>query len=262
MTRHYPPATQRPVGGIGNDPRILPVGIVLHVAVSEADSLHGWFDGPSGGIESHLYLRYDGTWEQYRDLDHEADAQGLGNSWVHGAHRYGFLSVETEGMGHGEWTAEQIRSLKAFILWAHRELGIPLERAMIPQPHSLAKGGVGYHAMHPEWNKNLHTCPGPQRIHQYQDVLVPWMRGLSTPAHKPAPSTLLSPLEDDNMVILRYLKPTGIVWYHLTSRGLVHISAASATSLKTDLAAGAAVLFDVDEKQFARYVTAGYKVVD
>jgi hypothetical protein len=262
MTRHYPPARQRPVGGIASDPRILPVGIVFHVAVSEADSLHGYFDGPSKGIESHLYLRYDGTWEQYRDLDHEADAQGAGNSWISGAHRYGFISVETEGMGHGEWTADQMRAIKEFILWAHHNLSIPLEKADFPQPTSLAKGGIGFHALHREWNKNLHTCPGPQRIHQFNDVILPWMRGLSTPAHRPAPSTLLSPQEDDDMVILRHLTPKGARWYHLTSKGLVHLDLTSAKSLNADIANGAATLFDVDGDQFKRYTEAGYKVVD
>lgn len=104
MTMWYPPAVRRQVTLTSADPRIRPVGVILHVAATNAESLHDWFNGPSGGIESHLYLRKDGTWEQYRDFEHEADANFKGNSWISGSHRNGFISVETQGLGAGEWT--------------------------------------------------------------------------------------------------------------------------------------------------------------
>lgn len=44
-------------------------GIILHVAASEAASLHGWFSNPKAAASSHLYVRRDGTVEQYVDLD-------------------------------------------------------------------------------------------------------------------------------------------------------------------------------------------------
>lgn len=59
----YPDAILKLIPPGDNDPRIQPVGVILHVAAMEGPSLHGYFDGPSGGIESHLYVRYDGTIE-------------------------------------------------------------------------------------------------------------------------------------------------------------------------------------------------------
>lgn len=179
MTLYYPPATQKLITPGSNDPRIQPVGVVLHVAATEALSLYNWFNGPSGGIESHLYLRYNGSWEQYRDFEHEADAQYLGNSWVSGAHRNGFISVETQGLGAGRWTPEQMESITEFLLWASREFGFPLRKVLVAQPSSPAQGGVGYHTQFGSWsNVSGKTCPGPDRIQQFHDVLVPWMSAI------------------------------------------------------------------------------------
>lgn len=45
------------------------------------------------------------------------------------------------------------------------------------QPDSPAKGGVGYHTMYAGWsNVAGKVCPGPKRIDQFNDVLVPWMK--------------------------------------------------------------------------------------
>jgi hypothetical protein len=173
----YPPARPALIAPGSNDPRIQPVGVILHVAATNARSLHDYFDGPSGGIESHLYLRRDGTWEQYRDLEHEADANYKGNSWITGAHRNGFISVETQGLGSGEWTDEQLREIRTFLLWASAEFSFPLRRSPSMQPASPAKGGVGYHTMYAGWsNVPGKVCPGPNRIKQFDNVLVPWMK--------------------------------------------------------------------------------------
>lgn len=111
MSATYPKAQLKLIEPGSNDPRIQPVGVILHVAASLASSLWPYFSRWSGGVESHLYLRQDGTWEQYRDFFHEADANYKGNSWISGAHRNGFISVETQGLGPGEWTPEQIDEL-------------------------------------------------------------------------------------------------------------------------------------------------------
>jgi hypothetical protein len=135
---------------------------VLHVAVSEAPSLFDYFNGPSGGVESHFYVRRDGTTEQYRDTGFEADAQAQGNPF--------FISVETQGMGAGEWTPEQLATLKALIAWAHVQHGFPLRIAP-----GWASPGVGYHSQFPQWNPNAHACPGVDRIRQFNTIFRPWL---------------------------------------------------------------------------------------
>lgn len=166
----YPKARYRPVSGLSLDPPIIPIGVILHVRAGTGDSLFGYFNGPSGGVESHMYLTFDGHWEQYRDTTREADAQGAGNSFVINGKRYGFISVETEGGPNGTWTETQLEEIKEFLTWASREHDIPL----VVTP-AWNKPGVGYHSLFDPWNRNHHTCPGPARIKQFNTVLVPWM---------------------------------------------------------------------------------------
>lgn len=142
---------------------------MYHVAVSRSDSLYSYFKYRSGGIESHFYIRYDGTIEQYRDTAYEADAQYHGNSF--GSPRKGFLSIETEGMGRGRWTAAQVASLKRLTLWASETHHFPIVKATAWNGH-----GVGYHRLFSQWNPHGHSCPGPDRVKQFNEVFVPWFR--------------------------------------------------------------------------------------
>jgi hypothetical protein len=165
-----PDAIRKPIAQGSNDPYITPVGDIFHVAVSEAASLRAYFDGPSGGIESTGYIRRDGTVEQYRPLNVECDAQGDGNSWVSGGTRYGFNSWETQGMGDGVWTREQLAAIKKIIAFKHAEYGTPLR--LCP---AWDAPGFGYHRLFTRWNKNGHSCPGPERVKQFHNIIVPWM---------------------------------------------------------------------------------------
>lgn len=167
----YPNAIKKLIRPGSHDPRMDACGIVFHVAVSKSDSLHTFFLH-DGGIESHFYVRYDGTVEQYRDTAWEADAQSKGNSFFRHGRRVGFISVETEGMGPGTWTKAQVESLQALTLWAAAEHGFPLRKC--PGPYSP---GVGYHRLFSAWNPNHHSCPGPDRVRQFDRVFVPWLHG-------------------------------------------------------------------------------------
>jgi hypothetical protein len=175
----YPRATYRPVQGLSMDPSIFPVGVILHVTESEATSQYGWFNGPSGGIESHLHIPKTDAYpiEQYRDTEREADANYRGNRWYCSEHgRYeGFLSVETQGRGDGIWTDYQLEQIEAFIRWAAGLYGFPLTVAP-----SYRSPGLGYHVMFGAdpaldcWsNARGKTCPGPLRIAQFRSVLLP-----------------------------------------------------------------------------------------
>jgi hypothetical protein len=167
----YSKAKQELIKPGPNDPRLdVVVGSIGHVAVSEGSDLYNWFNGPSGGVESHFYIQRDGDVIQYRDTRYEADAQGLGNSWLVGSQRYGFVSYETQGMGEGEWTPEQLASIKALITWVNETHGSPWQKTP-----AYRGRGHGYHSLFPEWNPNGHTCPGPDRIVQFNNIIVPWL---------------------------------------------------------------------------------------
>jgi hypothetical protein len=170
-TGFYPKAIVKNIPPGSNDPAIKPRIAVLHVAVSNADSLHDYFNGPSGGIESHFYIRFDGTVEQYRSIYFQADAQLDANDFA--------IGIETAGMAAGKWTDAQLASIKALLLWLHTEAGIRLEECT-----AWNGEGVGYHTMWgapSHWTPSVKTCPGPERIQQFKDILIPWMAGTTRP---------------------------------------------------------------------------------
>ena len=180
----YPKAIVKNIPPGSNDPAIIPCGVVLHVRDGLGDSLHDYFNGPSGGIESTVYIRFDGTCEQYRSIFFEADAQLDGNSFFIDGKRVGFVSVETEGRAAGEWTAAQLATIKDFILWVKSEakaagFEIPLEECP-----AWNASGIGYHTMWgspSHWTPVAKSCPGPDRIKQFNDVIVPWLAEASRP---------------------------------------------------------------------------------
>lgn len=160
----YPLAIQKPIPPGINDPRIKPRVVILHVAVFIGKSLYDYFKDRSGGVESHFYIRLDGTVEQYRDTIWQADANTDANDFA--------ISIETEGMEYGQWTPEQLAAIKALILWCHETHDIPLVRCP-----AWDGSGVGYHTLFPgRWDKRGASCPGPDRKLQFNQVLDPWMR--------------------------------------------------------------------------------------
>jgi N-acetyl-anhydromuramyl-L-alanine amidase AmpD len=183
----YPAATRREIRPGANDPAIEVVGAILHVDAGDAGTLFDYFNGPSGGIESHFYVRRDGKVEQYRSTGVEADANLKANSFLDSAGvRRGYVSIETQGLEAGEWTPAQLAAIKALLLWLADKHGFPLR----PVPKHTA-AGVGYHTMFGApgpWTPAAKTCPGPARIRQFKKDLVPWMAKQSKPA-KPAKET-------------------------------------------------------------------------
>lgn len=145
------------------DPPIKATTVILHVAATEATSLAPYFTSGSGGVESHFYIRYDGTVEQYRDTGWQADANMDANGFA--------ISIETQGLAAGTWTVQQLDAIKALLLWCRDTHGIPLR--VCPRWDAP---GVGYHVLfEAQWDRRNASCPGPNRIRQFNDVLVPWM---------------------------------------------------------------------------------------
>lgn len=199
----YPKAIDKIIKPGANDPKIRAVGLVLHVRDGTGSSLYDYFANKSGGIESHFYIRYDGVVEQYRDTNYEADAQYHGNSFPLDGARSGLLSVETEGANHGAWTTAQLNAIKALIEWAHVTHGIPFR--VCPAWNSP---GIGYHTMWgspSQWTPVAKSCPGPDRIRQFREVITPWLKTASavTPTQNPA-AAAANPPEEDMREVLTY----------------------------------------------------------
>lgn len=181
--RFYPPAERRIIPAGASDPKIVPAVVSLHVTAGTGSPFN-YFNGPSGGIESHLYLSKRGKWEQYRQFHREADAQLGGNSWdgltvgrdgLKRNVRLGAITIETEGRAGGWWTRRQKREIKKFLLWARENLGVPLTLVKVPNPRTVDRGGVGYHSLFDQWNSLRKSCPGPRRVAWFRKKLVPWM---------------------------------------------------------------------------------------
>lgn len=184
----FPRAVRREIKPGANDPSIKVVGAILHVDAGDTRDLYNYFNGPSKGIESHFQIAKDGTVFQYRDTDREADANYKGNSFVEGGVRKGFVSIETQGLEHGEWTAQQLKSIKDLLLWLSDHHNFPL--VVAPDPTGP---GVGYHVLFGApgaWTPVSKSCPGPKRIKQFRDILVPWFKSREPgkPAEPPKPA--------------------------------------------------------------------------
>jgi N-acetylmuramoyl-L-alanine amidase len=166
-----PFATVRNIPPGPNDPPITPRLAILHVDAGNADSLYDYFNGPSGGVESHFFVKRDGEIEQYRSIYFQADANLGANGYA--------VSIETQGYGAGEWTKAQLASIKRLLTWLHDTADIPLRKVKRPEG-----SGVGYHVQFGApgpWTPVAKTCPGPDRIKQFDEILVPWMRRQDQP---------------------------------------------------------------------------------
>lgn len=159
----YPGAIHRPIKPGVNDPQIVPTQCIFHTDASNATSLFNWFSGPSGGIESHGHIRKDGSVEQYRGIFWEADANFKANPRA--------VSWETQGFGTESWTKEQLATMKDLLLWQKK-----VAKLKLVVPKSWDSPGVGYHIMFDEWHPEAKSCPGPLRIEQYKNIIVPWMQ--------------------------------------------------------------------------------------
>lgn len=180
----YPTARHRLIPPGPNDPKIKPRVLILHVDAGNAASLYHWFNGPSGGVESHFHIPKVGQVEQYRDTDYEADANTEANPFA--------ISVETQGYEFGVWNDHQLAEIKALILWANRVHGIPLKVV-----DRWDGSGIGFHTQFPgRWDKRGASCPGPDRKRQFHEVIVPWLAEVAkgaAQATKPQPAPAKKP---------------------------------------------------------------------
>lgn len=166
-----PFAIKRLIPPGSNDPGIVARIGILHVDAGNAESLYTYFRDRSGGVESHGHIRKDGSLEQYRDTEFQADANHLANDFA--------LSFETQGYGTGKWTDAQLETIKRVMLWARQEHGIPLRQV---DSWNDRFGGWGYHTLFGApgpWTPVAKSCPGAERKKQFHEILVPWMKSQS-----------------------------------------------------------------------------------
>ncbi|MDX2702137.1 N-acetylmuramoyl-L-alanine amidase [Streptomyces sp. PA03-6a] len=126
-----------------------------------------WRD--STNLESHFGLGYSGDLGQYIGTETRADANASANRRADGT---GAVSVETASNVNASdpWTDEQVEELIKLGVWMHTTHGMPLRLCRTP-----SDPGVGYHKQFAEWNPDGHACPGPARIKQLKEVVLPGM---------------------------------------------------------------------------------------
>lgn len=166
-----PFATHRLIPPGSSDPRIEPRVAILHVDAGNAKSLYDYFANRSGGIESHFHVQVEGELEQYRDTSWQADANNLANDFA--------VSIETQGYGDGEWTDAQLATIKRLLRWLH-EVHPAIRLAKVDRWDGA---GIGYHVQFGApgpWTPVAKSCPGPRRVDQFHDVIVPWLNAGAT----------------------------------------------------------------------------------
>ena len=195
MSFWMPGAVKKPLTrNYTNQTRKVTNAVILHVAVSESASLHGWFSNPRAQASSHFYVRRDGTIEQYIPINKI--------SWAGVQSDARAISVETQGMGNGEWTDAQVWAMQRIIRYCQTVYpGIP---SRVMKSSKTSETGVGWHALGVPstyaqkvrrvsqtggelWSGAVRkSCPGPDRIKQVPG-LVAGLAGASVPAPKPKP---------------------------------------------------------------------------
>jgi len=114
------------------------------------------------GVEQHISasahfgIGKDGEIWQFVDTDHQANAQGGGNT--------DYFSVEHVGYAGDELTDSQIKALAWLFRYLSDRYGFPLQLA--DQPGQF---GLGYHSMGSDWGHP--QCPGRKIIDQRRQVV-------------------------------------------------------------------------------------------
>lgn len=173
----YSGAVWRPLPESSAEPIITPTQVILHTAVSAADSLFGYFSRSDVSVESHFYVNQSAI-EQYQDTQRQADANNDANARA--------ISVETWDNGdpdHTPWTPTQMGLLAELVAWCCRQHAIPAR-----QCPAWDAPGIGWHSM---WGAPSRwtpvpgkTCPAGPRIAQMPELIA-------------RVQAILNPTEDD-----------------------------------------------------------------
>jgi hypothetical protein len=162
----------RPLTTNQTEPRIVPRILIYHTMVGYLRSTENMFkkDG-FWGTESTWGVggpwdgdALDGVAWQWQGVLWQADAQFEANAWCN--------SIETSDGGvyppTPEWSDKQVKKLIEIGAWWCKNTGNPPEIAK-----SYDGRGLGYHQLYRPWNQASHNCPGPKRVAQFRELIVP-----------------------------------------------------------------------------------------
>lgn len=176
------PSGATPGGSI--DPRV----VIFHVTAGLGNAR------PHGGLEWHFEVSLSGALEQQVDTNMRADANYKANPFA--------ISVETEGKGEGFWTDAQLDTLVRLSEWClDNHPKIKRQRC-----DRWDGSGFGYHIMFGTpgwWTPVAKSCPGPNRIVQFNEILLP--RILAGPG-------AALPEEEDDMLRIVTCAPNRTEW--------------------------------------------------
>jgi hypothetical protein len=201
----YPGATWRPLSAeyVPGRKIVEYNRVNLHVAVSEALSLHPFFNAPKRA-SCHFYVLKNGKVEQYIDTAYMAEADLEGNDAT--------ISIETQGgvkNPNGEpWTDAQVVALAKLFAWLVKTHGFAVRLATDSKigssSHGLSWHRLGIDGNFPALPSILagrtqrgggmryslsagKACPGDAKIKQVPGILAMAKVILTPPAPKPAP---------------------------------------------------------------------------
>lgn len=169
-----PFAIQKILPESATQPKIKPRAYIQHSAGGQAE-LYGWWQSDaSHGLESHFFVAgdktpgfNDGDLIQYMDTETRADANGEANGYA--------ISCESASTVNASepWTPKQVATIERLIRWlisVHPDIAARQMRT--PQD-----AGLGWHVMFGApgpWTKARgKVCPGPARIVQFRDQIIP-----------------------------------------------------------------------------------------
>ena len=168
-------------------PRINPRAVIAHSQAGHG-SLYGFFKNGTS-LESTFWISEEGKIEQYMDTEVRADANGQANTFA--------ISIETESsvLARERWNPKQAAALVKLIDWCCTEHNIP-RRQMKHKDDS----GLGWHVMFgapgPWTPSRGKTCPGPARIPQFQNEIIPAVAAGGKDISEPTTGDFLMALSD------------------------------------------------------------------
>lgn len=167
----YPSATLKLIPESATQAHIVPRAIILHSAGGKG-SLYGfWLN--SSDLECHFWVSETGVVEQYMSTTTRADANLHANSFA--------VSIETESTVSASepWTQAQLDAIIKLCDWLCTTHNIPREQIASP-----VGSGIGWHVMWGapgEWTPAKgKVCPGPKRIEQTKNVVIPAVAKMAT----------------------------------------------------------------------------------
>lgn len=160
------------------DPRV----VILHTAVANVPSLYGFFGQMSETKESHFFVASNGVIEQYMDTERQADANRYANRFA--------ISVENQDNAKNPivpMTPDQLDANIRLFRWCS-DTHTKIKRQRCDRWDG---SGYGYHTMWgapSQWTPvEGKSCPAPERIRQFEEIMIPALTGAGRESEKEWP---------------------------------------------------------------------------